>query len=487
MQVTKPLFNIDAGWLYIAAGLALCAAAILVPVQQDLRDLRRQLENIKDKEHLVSLQLRHSAALLDELDAGNAALIRRLAASQLNLVPAEHTPLLRSLAPTQTVTEWVNNSIRYERVDRPPHSPTMLENLTGGTGRLWLFGAGSFCVFFGLLADPALGAISRLRALRLTRRRIKPTLTEAVAIEMTRAAGALAAALPPRAEPATEGVDADGEGDRAWARQLVTEEDWRSLDAVASNDLTFIGDAMGLESSIEPEPLEPPESPESPESPERREVIIDVEPEPSHDDGPGDTEANAAPDVDLSPPEPALTGLDEPIGSLFAAADIALEEIQDHAASGQSDAYPVSGAVAMSADVNDVDQPSDEPVPRVADEVGDMTAAAGHAANIDARASGPAPEADFSPSPMCERGDADRGDDESWEYLEVGHGEPLPAEDDDYEYEYVYVDDEGRELVEEPPQPPEPAKPGRSRQRKKAAKSRSAGPRSRSNRRSKGT
>lgn len=232
MQSTRPLFQIDPGWLYVMAGLAMCAAGILIPVQQDLRNLQDQLETIRSRDQYMSLRLAASSNLIDRLDADDPVLIRRLAASQLNLVPGDARPVLRSSAQVMNITDWIDSSLRYEAPPITSQPPSRLARLTSGRSRLWVFGLGVLCIFFGLLLDPTLSVVARLRILKLSRKSPRREAVEAVAHEMTRSAVHTADRAP---------VD-----DRAtlWSslesetpEQRIAEEQWRAADSLDAEDL----------------------------------------------------------------------------------------------------------------------------------------------------------------------------------------------------------------------------------------------------------
>lgn len=225
MKLTKPLIRIDGGWLYVIAGLLVCTTGILIPVEQNLRDLKDQLQAIQSREYQTSLHLAATSKVIDQLDAGEPALLRRLAASQLNIVPAASTPILRSLAPPLPLSEWVEATIRDQNSVTTTRRRSLLTRLTSGRRRLWVFGVGVLCVFFGLLFDPALSAVDHLRSLRLTRKRSSRGQEEAVALEMTRSVQA------PRSVWRHVDDDADVNAMETPPEQRVCEEQWRAADS----------------------------------------------------------------------------------------------------------------------------------------------------------------------------------------------------------------------------------------------------------------
>jgi hypothetical protein len=150
-QLTRPLFRFDPGWLFIAAGLSVCAAVMILPVQNDLHGLRMQLEQLRNEETRAYARLKAHSDFMDQVDRADPALIRRLAATQLNMVPEGDTPVLLAASASVPVTHWIEAAVKVDM--RPPKAPadTMLSKLANGPYRLWIFGGGIMAVFFGVL------------------------------------------------------------------------------------------------------------------------------------------------------------------------------------------------------------------------------------------------------------------------------------------------------------------------------------------------
>jgi hypothetical protein len=150
-QLTRPLFRLDPGWLFIAAGLSVCAAVMILPVQSDLHGLRMQLEQLRNEETRAYARLKAHSDFMDQVDRADPALIRRLAATQLNMVPEGDTPVLLAASASVPVTHWIESAVKVDM--RPPKAApdTMLSKLVNGPYRLWIFGAGIMSVFFGVL------------------------------------------------------------------------------------------------------------------------------------------------------------------------------------------------------------------------------------------------------------------------------------------------------------------------------------------------
>jgi hypothetical protein len=155
--------GLDPGWLFVAAGLAACAAGILAPARTDLDVSRRQLRRLLDEKAAGEARLAAHDAFLRQLDQRDPALLRRLAASQLNLVPADQSPLLMAPSARWSIPSWIEPRIAPRAEALPP--PTMLSRLTAGRARLWFMGAGVLAVFAGLLLDGGPSAAERRRRL----------------------------------------------------------------------------------------------------------------------------------------------------------------------------------------------------------------------------------------------------------------------------------------------------------------------------------
>ena len=153
-----PLFHFDAGWLFIVAGLAVCIVGALASADRELQTLRVQQSLLKAEEEYAYARLQAHEEFLQQLENPDAALTRRLAAQELNLMPADEEPVLRLITLELPTVEWVDRA-----VERPSPKPvhanrSLLTELATGEYRLWVFGGGVFCVFLGLLMDQGANA-----------------------------------------------------------------------------------------------------------------------------------------------------------------------------------------------------------------------------------------------------------------------------------------------------------------------------------------
>lgn len=143
----------DPGWLFLIAGLAILAATILIPAQDDLDQARWLRDRALAVEHHRLDRLDRYDSYLKSLDDADQSLIQSLAASQLNQIPSDRTPL-----PGTTETARSSASV-FPALEPEPlilndrhHVGSLLERwTTNDRTRIWLIGGGAFCVLIGLL------------------------------------------------------------------------------------------------------------------------------------------------------------------------------------------------------------------------------------------------------------------------------------------------------------------------------------------------
>jgi hypothetical protein len=158
MRITKPLVVIDPGWLFIIAGLAMIASAMLIPPHEQLHELREQVASLDTQEDRSHARLRAYSDFLSTLDEEDEVLLKRLVAAQLNLIPSNEVPVLVAASATEPVTTWIESTVREE-----PHIPseyprTRLADLVTGPDRQWVLGGSCICLFMGILLGPGWAA-----------------------------------------------------------------------------------------------------------------------------------------------------------------------------------------------------------------------------------------------------------------------------------------------------------------------------------------
>jgi hypothetical protein len=149
---TFPGGFIDAGWLYILAGLAVCGVALLVPAQQDLEVVTIQRDQLQAHSLASTRRIAAYDSVLQGLQQQDPVVMKRLASSQLNLLAEGETPiLLDASVGTGTVDAWVEKTTWQDPAPPPLARDTVLASLSGGPYRTLLIASGIFCVFLGLL------------------------------------------------------------------------------------------------------------------------------------------------------------------------------------------------------------------------------------------------------------------------------------------------------------------------------------------------
>jgi len=139
--------------MFVAAGLTLCVAGVLVPAQRSLHGLHGPLTRIEHQRGLGQDRIEAYERFLDRLRHRDPSLIRRLAAAELNLVPAGATPVLLSSTQRATIHDWIRRSAKVTTASAGTFTGSWLTWLTDGSRRLWVFGFGVLVVFVGLLVD----------------------------------------------------------------------------------------------------------------------------------------------------------------------------------------------------------------------------------------------------------------------------------------------------------------------------------------------
>ena len=151
MGSTQPLFEIDPGWPYLLAGLGLVFGAVVLPEQAKLHQGEQQLAQMQ---HMVT-HAESVAGAYDDFAAlvkeGDPTLMRRLAVSQLNLLPEGEVPLVRAESASVPITEWIEGSVPASDFVAEPFRDSLLSRWALGRTRLWVMGGGVMCIFVGLV------------------------------------------------------------------------------------------------------------------------------------------------------------------------------------------------------------------------------------------------------------------------------------------------------------------------------------------------
>jgi hypothetical protein len=150
----RPLFQLDAGWLFLVTGLAVLGTAVLIPAYADLDAANLARDRAAAIEENRRDRLTRYGTYLDGLERGDESVIVSLAASQLNMVPEGRQPL------DPPVNPGLQNASVFPLLEPdPPRLPealapnqSLLAQLANGErSRLWMIGGGALCVLLGVL------------------------------------------------------------------------------------------------------------------------------------------------------------------------------------------------------------------------------------------------------------------------------------------------------------------------------------------------
>ncbi len=158
MRLTKPLVNIDAGWLFIIAGMTMIVAAMIIPPQMQLHDLEQRVASLRVQEHRSHERLRAYSDFLATLEEGDEVLIRRLVAAQLNLIPQNEQAVLVAASASEPVTTWIETTVSVPPHRRDGYTRSRLVDLVIGPDRQWVLGGSCVCLFMGLLLGRGWGS-----------------------------------------------------------------------------------------------------------------------------------------------------------------------------------------------------------------------------------------------------------------------------------------------------------------------------------------
>ncbi|MGA0420704.1 MAG: hypothetical protein ACO3P9_11840, partial [Phycisphaerales bacterium] len=150
----RPLFRPDPGWLWLIAGLVVVFVATVVPAQLALERDRVALRQLQASEARSFELLAAHDRFLADLREGHPPLLRRLAGSNLNRMPADHEAVLIAESIDDHPIRWLEASIPPATAATVPSSPSLLEALVSGRGRLWMVAAGVAFLFVGLMLGP---------------------------------------------------------------------------------------------------------------------------------------------------------------------------------------------------------------------------------------------------------------------------------------------------------------------------------------------
>lgn len=156
VAVKRPLFRLDAGWLFLAAGVAVIAATVLIPAAADLDEAHWQRNKALAIERHRLERLERYAQYLAAVQRGDEDVVLSLMATQLNRSPIARVPLTPVSEPARTSASPFpalepDPLTLPERMPLQKNPSLLLRLTTNDHHRLWLIAGGVFCVLIGLL------------------------------------------------------------------------------------------------------------------------------------------------------------------------------------------------------------------------------------------------------------------------------------------------------------------------------------------------
>lgn len=152
-RVDRPIDRFDPGWLFLLSGLVLLGFTLLIPAQADLAEAQWQRDRALAIEAQREERLFKHERYLAALESREPTVVKALAASQLNLVPAGAGAIVEVDDPATS-----NASVFPSLEPRPIALPELrrVDSRLGGwardrKSRLWLIAAGSMLVVIGAI------------------------------------------------------------------------------------------------------------------------------------------------------------------------------------------------------------------------------------------------------------------------------------------------------------------------------------------------
>lgn len=153
LAAARPLFRLDPGWLFMLAGIALIGATVLIPALDDLRQAEWNRDRARAVETYRKDRLSNYSQYLEAVRSEDRTLVVSLAATQLNLAPADKQPMLdasQAGLPPVEVLAALEPALHLPPQPPAPHS-VLQRWATDPEIRPWLLGAGGLCVLIGFL------------------------------------------------------------------------------------------------------------------------------------------------------------------------------------------------------------------------------------------------------------------------------------------------------------------------------------------------
>lgn len=150
---------VDPGWLFIIAGLTLLLASVLIPAAEQVREAHWQRDRalLVEKHRLDRIDRYNEFATA--LETGEKSLVMALAASQLNQIPADRTPIgvgtsKGGYTDIKAGSASVFPNLEPDPIDLPEYEhfqSTLSKMVTDAKTRPWILVVGAVLILVGLL------------------------------------------------------------------------------------------------------------------------------------------------------------------------------------------------------------------------------------------------------------------------------------------------------------------------------------------------
>ena len=144
---------LDAGWLFLLAGLALVASGVMIPAARNLeRAFWRRDRVLLTEMHRLHRLTRHEA-YLEAVREGDEAVVYQLATTQLSLV-RDGTEVVDLAHNGPTSSTSVFASLEPSAIELPAFreiDSALAKMVNGERSRLWVLAGGAMLVLIGLL------------------------------------------------------------------------------------------------------------------------------------------------------------------------------------------------------------------------------------------------------------------------------------------------------------------------------------------------
>lgn len=144
---------LDPGWLFVFAGLAILACLVLIPAKDDLDEARWKRDQALAVEAHRAKRLENYSTYLKAVEEGQKPLVLALAASQLNQIPTDRSPI-PGLTETKHADASVFGALEPDPLvlnDRPQTASLLHTLCTDHKLRLWTLAVGAIVLMLGLL------------------------------------------------------------------------------------------------------------------------------------------------------------------------------------------------------------------------------------------------------------------------------------------------------------------------------------------------